>query len=534
MSTLSVLERLPINEASRSKSGSRLLIQIITPGWGSSGYYSEAVLKQAAADKVFAAGTHMYIDHPTATEDEERPVRSVKDLAATLVEDAYIRNGALVARAKPLNGWGAALAEMKDAIGVSIRAGAMASVGEAEGRQGLIVDELLEAKSVDFVTKAGRGGRILEVLESARRAEIPAREAHGMTANDLRDALCAAVKDAYGGKDVWAWVRDYTDEWVVYTVETNDTSDLYQQPYAVAGGAVSLAADRTEVTARTTFVPVAAPVAEAAPSPTTTTTNTANSTVTVTLPDGIQATRPLTIAVQPAQLSEAVGRALVPDTVATGGYVYVPPKSVTAGAPPPAPTPKTTEESMGTQTGSAPDEAGQAEVTEAATATAARLAVAEQQLVEAQARAATLAESQQQRALAEAERDRYLVEARTLRANDTARTTVARMLAESSIDQVLRPLIMPRLTTAVLGRVPLTESGDVDATALEEAITAAIKAEQTYAAQLLEATGAGVPQGLGVAAPRTLSEADVTSQLLDVFTSIGLDDATANLAAKGR
>src|SRR4249920_1591703 len=70
-----------------AKSG-RLNIQVITPGWGASGYYSATVLEQAAQDHIFPAGTHMYLDHPTVNEQEERPNRSVKDLAAVLVEDA--------------------------------------------------------------------------------------------------------------------------------------------------------------------------------------------------------------------------------------------------------------------------------------------------------------------------------------------------------------------------------------------------------------------------------------------------------------
>ena len=58
------------------------------------------------------------------------------------------------------------------AIGVSMRAYADTTVGEAEGRKGTIITALLEAASVDFVTKAGRGGRVLSVLESrpGRRA----------------------------------------------------------------------------------------------------------------------------------------------------------------------------------------------------------------------------------------------------------------------------------------------------------------------------------------------------------------------------
>src|SRR4249920_1904662 len=79
-----------------AKSG-RLNVQIISPGWGSSGYYSPDVLEQAAKDRVFGQGTQVFLDHPTPTEQEERPNRSVKDLAGVLLEDAKWNGSALVA-----------------------------------------------------------------------------------------------------------------------------------------------------------------------------------------------------------------------------------------------------------------------------------------------------------------------------------------------------------------------------------------------------------------------------------------------------
>jgi hypothetical protein len=44
--------------------------------------------------------------------------------------------------------------------------------GEAEGRRGRIIEGLAKVHSVDFVTRAGRGGQVLQVLESAH-VEIP-------------------------------------------------------------------------------------------------------------------------------------------------------------------------------------------------------------------------------------------------------------------------------------------------------------------------------------------------------------------------
>ena len=167
MTTVELSEQGAILSEGVKKPG-RLNVQIITPGWGSSGYYPPETLQQAAEDKVFPAGTHMYLDHPTAFEAEERPNRSIKDLTAVLTEDAKWNGNALVANVRTFGPFASAVAEMVDAIGVSIRADAEVSEGEAEGRRGIVVERLTNARSVDFVTAAGRGGKILQVLESAR------------------------------------------------------------------------------------------------------------------------------------------------------------------------------------------------------------------------------------------------------------------------------------------------------------------------------------------------------------------------------
>ncbi len=251
------------------KSG-QLKIQIITPGWGASGYYSSEVLEAAATDKVFPAGTHMYFDHPTEAETAERPGRSVKDLAAVLLEDATWTGGALIAAAKP-GGLGKAVFVKEDeefvkALGVSIRASAEVSEGEADGRRGVIVDRLVEGKSIDFVTAAGRGGKVLDVLESAR-AVVEA------TANDAREALQNLVATAYnetnadGERTSWAYVRDYDpDAKVVYFDVSGDGKyATYQQSYeSTDSGPSALTGDRSEVRARTEYVAVAASTKEAA------------------------------------------------------------------------------------------------------------------------------------------------------------------------------------------------------------------------------------------------------------------------------
>jgi len=157
-----------------AKSGGVFLIDLITPGWGSSGYYSSEVLEAAATDRIFPAGTQMFVNHQTAQERNDRPEGDLKDLAAVLIEDAVWNptggeegNGSLQAPARVFGHWREPLADMKEAIGTSIRAAADVEFGEAEGRKGRIVGRLVESISVDFVTRAGRGGRIVEVLEAA-------------------------------------------------------------------------------------------------------------------------------------------------------------------------------------------------------------------------------------------------------------------------------------------------------------------------------------------------------------------------------
>lgn len=168
-----VVEAVEAAGTATPQSGGVFLIDLITPGWGSSGYYTAEVLEQAARDRVFPAGTQMFINHQTAQERNDRPEGDMRDLAAALQEDAYWDSGAqaLRARSRVFSPWRHTLDEMKEHIGASIRASAEVTYGEAEGRPGKIVERLVDAQSVDFVTRAGRGGRIVEVLEAATVTE---------------------------------------------------------------------------------------------------------------------------------------------------------------------------------------------------------------------------------------------------------------------------------------------------------------------------------------------------------------------------
>lgn len=164
---------VPLSEAGAKGKG---LIRIITPGWGSSGYYSESVLERDAP-KAWPAGTKMFWDHPTVTDAQQRPERSLRDLAAELTEEAsYMKAGpdgpGVYGRAKVFSAYQPKVEELAPHIGVSIRSSASIRQGEAEGRKGPIVERLIPSptNSVDFVTIPGRGGRVAALFEAARGA----------------------------------------------------------------------------------------------------------------------------------------------------------------------------------------------------------------------------------------------------------------------------------------------------------------------------------------------------------------------------
>lgn len=235
-------------------------VQLITPGWGSSGYYSPQVLEAGAG--LFKTGTLMYLDHPTATEERERPIRSVKDIGAKLLEDASWDGSALTSKAQLIGPYKDALIALREDIGLSIRGSATDVVeGEAEGRRGGIVEGLADIQSVDFVTRAGRGGRILDVVESARREDELLHEA---TASDRLEHLRTVVRDA--NKDLGStWVRDHDAEkttvWFDAHPSEGGPSKTYQQEYEVGANDVDvkLTGDPIEVKSITQYIPVTRP-----------------------------------------------------------------------------------------------------------------------------------------------------------------------------------------------------------------------------------------------------------------------------------
>ena len=137
-------------------------IRIIVPGQGSSGIYTAENLAESAP--LFKAGTEMFIDHPTESEEWERPERSIRDYAGVFLEDATVgEDGALYAVCKVFSGVNELIRDKWQHIGVSINAWCDQPISETG-----IVPVFAGVRSVDFVTAPGAGGGIVDLLESDR------------------------------------------------------------------------------------------------------------------------------------------------------------------------------------------------------------------------------------------------------------------------------------------------------------------------------------------------------------------------------
>lgn len=147
-------------------------VKVIEAGWGSSGYYAADML-QEYGPKVFKKGTKVYMNHPSVSEESDRPERDIHELAGKLTTDAIFEEDGLFAEIQFYSHYAPIIAEMADDVGLSIRAYGDAQVGEADGREGPIIESLVESPmtSVDVVTVAGAGGKFVTLLESYKNKD---------------------------------------------------------------------------------------------------------------------------------------------------------------------------------------------------------------------------------------------------------------------------------------------------------------------------------------------------------------------------
>lgn len=142
---------------------------------GSSGFYPADILRRDGSG-AFPAGTHVYLDHPTRSEEEERPERSVREMAGILLDPATYEEApdgrGLFSRVQFFEDVRELIKSRWQHVGLSIRA-----AGEVEDTPtGRIVRSIREGLSVDVVTRPGAGGRLVTMTESVKPDAAPAEK----------------------------------------------------------------------------------------------------------------------------------------------------------------------------------------------------------------------------------------------------------------------------------------------------------------------------------------------------------------------
>lgn len=216
----------PFSESRKIAEDGTVPITIIKAGWGNkrdNHYYPAKMLEQAVSA---FEGAQMFIDHPTPEEERKRPERSVKDLGAVITRVEGVQEGELVARARIVQPWLRDLIETAgDVIGISVRGKGITHKGTVGGRTGNIVEAIPRVDSVDFVTKAGAGGRVRALYESARKKEddmfedktdeevlAALKESKGTVVDKLREEIKSELKEDNGDVQELDKLREANDK----------------------------------------------------------------------------------------------------------------------------------------------------------------------------------------------------------------------------------------------------------------------------------------------------------------------------------
>lgn len=139
-------------------------VKVIQEGQGSSANYKGEILEHEAHK--FEENTRIYMNHPTLTERDERPVRDAREIIGVMksagVYDKSDR--AIYQHAKIYPEWQSWVKERAEdgVIGLSVRA--QGDVEESTGD----LKRFNKILSVDLVTEAGAGGGFHSILESAK------------------------------------------------------------------------------------------------------------------------------------------------------------------------------------------------------------------------------------------------------------------------------------------------------------------------------------------------------------------------------
>ena len=135
---------------------------------GSSGFYSHEVLETYGRE-AFPAKTLSHVDHPTLSEQEDRPERSVLTLGGYTLSEPIVEADGLYVDMKFAGKALEVVENFGEVIGLSIRA--QGDIEESE-RDGVKIREVKAIypsplNTIDLVTIPGAGGKVIAALEES-------------------------------------------------------------------------------------------------------------------------------------------------------------------------------------------------------------------------------------------------------------------------------------------------------------------------------------------------------------------------------
>lgn len=149
-----------------------MTVGIIKPGWGNEAdkhYYPAEVLRRDAG--VFA-GSKMYeTDHKESERSTRTWVSTIESIQGfaedgSPIAKVIVHDPTFAEKVRALKAAG-----MLDKMECSILAQGRAKPGQVDGKQANVVEAITAAHAVDWVTRAGAGGRALDLSESATAAQ---------------------------------------------------------------------------------------------------------------------------------------------------------------------------------------------------------------------------------------------------------------------------------------------------------------------------------------------------------------------------
>lgn len=165
-------EYVPLQESTFDGATKTVDVTLIRAGWSANNrYYSKEALGRAV---VAFEGSRAFVNHPSLSEQKERPERDVRDLAGYYTNVRQESDGSLRGTLNLVGARGDELAPLiheavtkkPDLLGVSINALGKTKMGEAEGRKGVLVEDIVQAPSTstDIVTTPAAGGKFERLM----------------------------------------------------------------------------------------------------------------------------------------------------------------------------------------------------------------------------------------------------------------------------------------------------------------------------------------------------------------------------------